>query len=89
MFSESFKSLPYAFCLHVASVLFYHKGLIDGVFMVDLTAGSPFSEKDFCYSVRAVIGFLVTCLTKALLGRLLSLAGQPEYWWLQTSFISQ
>ena len=41
-----------------------------------LPAGSPISAKDPCSSVRVVIGFLVTSLTKVL-AQLLSLVGQP------------
>jgi hypothetical protein len=41
--------------------------------MVVLLEGSPISTEELC-SVRVVIGFLVTSLTKALLTRLLSLA---------------
>ena len=41
--------------------------------MVVLLEGSPTEER----SVRVTIGFLVTSLTKALLPRLLSLAGRP------------
>ena len=39
--------------------------------------GSPISTEELWSSVRVTIGFLVTSLTKALLPRLLSLAGRP------------
>jgi hypothetical protein len=43
--------------------------------MVVLLEGSPISTELLWSSVRVTIGFLVTSLTKALLPRLLSLAG--------------
>ncbi|KAK6308672.1 hypothetical protein J4Q44_G00201350 [Coregonus suidteri] len=43
--------------------------------MVVLLEGSPISTEELWSSVRVTIGFLVTSLTKALLPRLLSLAG--------------
>ena len=45
--------------------------------MVVLLEGSPISTEGLWRSVRITIGFLVTSLTKALLPRLLSLAGWP------------
>lgn len=45
--------------------------------MVVLLEGSPISTEELWSSVRVTIGFLVTSLTKALLPRLLSLAGRP------------
>jgi hypothetical protein len=45
--------------------------------MVVLLEGSPISPEELWSSVRVTIGFLVTSLTKALLPRLLSLAGRP------------
>ena len=42
-----------------------------------LLAGSPISVKELYSSVRVVIGFLVTSLTKVLLAQLLSLVGRP------------
>ena len=45
--------------------------------MVDLLESSPISTEELWSSVRVTIGFLVTSLTKALLPRLLSLAGRP------------
>jgi hypothetical protein len=50
-----------------------HKSLIGEV----LRDGSPISTEELWSSVRVTIGFLVTSLTKALLPRLLSLAGRP------------
>ena len=44
--------------------------------MVVLLEGSPISTDKLWSSVRVTIGFLVTSLTKALLPRLLSLAGK-------------
>jgi len=38
---------------------------------------SPISAKELCSSLRVVIGFLFTCLTKVLLALLVSLVGQP------------
>ena len=45
--------------------------------MVVLLEGSPISTEELWSSVRMTIGFLVTSLTKALLPRLLCLAGLP------------
>ena len=45
--------------------------------MVVLLEGSPNSTEELWSSARVTIGFLVTYLTKALLPRLLSLAGRP------------
>ena len=45
--------------------------------MVVLLEGSHISTEDLWSSVRVTIGFLVTFLAKALLPRLLSLAGRP------------
>ena len=45
--------------------------------MVLFLEGSPISTEELWISVRVTIRFLVTSLTKALLPRLLSLAGQP------------
>ena len=45
--------------------------------MVVILGGSPISIKELWSSVRVTIGFLVTSLAKALLFRLLSLAGRP------------
>jgi hypothetical protein len=45
--------------------------------MVALLEGSPISTEKLQSSVRLTIGLLVTSLTKALLPRLLSLAGRP------------
>ena len=45
--------------------------------MAVLLEGSPVSTEDLWRSVRVTIGFLVTCLTKALHPRLFSLAGRP------------
>jgi hypothetical protein len=45
--------------------------------MVVLLEGSPISTEELWNSVRVTIRFLVTSLTKALLPRLLSLAGKP------------
>ena len=45
--------------------------------MVFLLRDFPISIEEFWSSVKVTIGFLVTSLTKALLPRLLSLAGQP------------
>ena len=45
--------------------------------MVVLLEGSPISTDELWSSFRVTIGFLVTSLTKALLPRLLSLAGRP------------
>ena len=45
--------------------------------MVVLLEDSPISTEELQSSVRVTIGFLVTSLTKALLPRLLSLAGRP------------
>ena len=42
-----------------------------------LLEGSPISTVELWSAVRVTIGFLVTSLTKALLSRLLSLAGRP------------
>ena len=44
--------------------------------MVVLLGGSPISTEELWSSVRVIIGFLVTSLTKAHLPRLLSLAGR-------------
>ena len=44
--------------------------------MVVLLEGSPISTEGLWSSVRVAIGLLVTSLTKVLLSRLLSLAGQ-------------
>ena len=46
--------------------------------MVVLLECSPNSKEELWSSVRVTIGFLVTSLTKALLPRLLSLAGRPD-----------
>ena len=43
----------------------------------DLLSGSPISAKELCSSVRVVIGFQVTSLTKVVLVLLLSLLGWP------------
>ena len=43
---------------------------------VVLLEGSPISREELCSSVRVTIRFLVTSLTKPLLPKLLSLAGQ-------------
>ena len=64
----------------MASVwLLYNKGLIwwKAADIVVLLEGSPISTEELWSSVTVTIGFLVTSLTKALLPRLLSLAGQP------------
>ena len=45
--------------------------------MVVLLEVSPISTQDLWSSARVTIGFLVTSLTKALLSRLFTLAGQP------------
>jgi hypothetical protein len=45
--------------------------------MVVLLEGSPISTEKLWSFVRVTIGFLVTSLTKALLPRLLCLAGRP------------
>ena len=45
--------------------------------MVVLLEASPISTEELGRSVRVTIRILVTCLTKALLPRLLSLAGRP------------
>jgi hypothetical protein len=45
--------------------------------MVVLLEGSSISTEELRSSVRVTIGFLVTSLTKALLHRLLNLAGGP------------
>uniref|UniRef100_A0A8C7UGL8 Rho guanine nucleotide exchange factor 7 n=1 Tax=Oncorhynchus mykiss TaxID=8022 RepID=A0A8C7UGL8_ONCMY len=45
--------------------------------MVVLLEGSPISTEELWSSVRVIIGFLVTSLTKAILPRLLSLSGRP------------
>ena len=45
--------------------------------MVVLLEGSPISTEELWRSVRVTIGFLVTSLSKALLPRMLSLAGRP------------
>ncbi|KAK6306788.1 hypothetical protein J4Q44_G00237130 [Coregonus suidteri] len=45
--------------------------------MVVLLEGSPISTEELWSSVRVTIKFLATSLTKALLPRLLSLAGRP------------
>ena len=45
--------------------------------MVVLLEGSPISTGELWSSVTVTIGFLVTSVTKALLPRLLSLAGRP------------
>ena len=45
--------------------------------MVVLLEGSPISTEELWSSVRVTIGFLVTSLPKALLPRLLNLAGGP------------
>ena len=45
--------------------------------MVVLLESSPISTEELYSSVRVTIRFLVTSLTKALLPRLLSLAGRP------------
>ena len=45
--------------------------------MVILLEGSPIFTEELWSSVRVTIGFLVTTPTKALLPRLLSLAGRP------------
>ena len=44
--------------------------------MVVLLEGSPISTEELSSAVRMTTGFLVTCLTKAFLPRLLSLAGR-------------
>ena len=54
----------------------YPKGLI-GAEMVVLLEGSAISTEELWSSVRVTIGFFVSSLTKALLPRLLSLAGPP------------
>jgi hypothetical protein len=61
----------------------YHKDLIGGVLqraaeMVVLLTVFNISTEELWSSVRVTIGFLVTSLTKALLPRLLSLAGRPS-----------
>ena len=69
-----------AFYWGVASVgQLYHKGLNrwSAAEMVGLLQGSLIATEDLWSSVRVTIGFLITSLTKALLPRLLSLAGQP------------
>lgn len=45
--------------------------------MVALLEGPPIFTKELWSSVRVTIRFLITSLTKALLTRLLTLAGQP------------
>ena len=56
----------------------YHKGLIGGAAeIVVLLEGSSISTEEPWSFVRVTIGFLVTSLTKALLPRLLNLAGWP------------
>ena len=45
--------------------------------MVVLLEGSPIATEELWSSVKVTIRFLVTSLTKALLPRLLSLAGWP------------
>ena len=45
--------------------------------MVVLLEGSPISTEELWSSVKVTIEFLVTSLTKALLPRLLNLAGRP------------
>jgi hypothetical protein len=45
--------------------------------MVVLLNGSPISTEELWNSVRVTIGFMVTSPIKALLSRLLSLAGRP------------
>ena len=45
--------------------------------MFVLLEGSPISTEELWSSVRVTIRFLVTSLTKALLTRFFSLAGQP------------
>ena len=45
--------------------------------MVVLLEGSPISTEELWSSVREIIRFFVTSLTKAILPRLLSLAGRP------------
>ena len=45
--------------------------------MVVLQDGSPISTEELWSSVRVIIVFLVTSLTKALLPRMPSVAGQP------------
>ena len=57
----------------------YHKGLISGSApeMVVLLEGSPISTEGLWSSARVTIGFLVTSPSKALLPRLLGLAGRP------------
>ena len=45
--------------------------------MIVLLEGSPISTEELWSSVRVTIGFLLTSFTKALLLRLLSLAGRP------------
>jgi hypothetical protein len=64
--------LSCAFYWGVASIWpLYHKGL-----MVVLLEGSQ-SPEELSSSIRVIIGFLVTSLTKALLPQLLSLARRP------------
>ena len=48
--------------------------------MVVLMEGSLISTEELWSSVRVTIGFLITFLTKALLSRLLSLAGRASSW---------
>ena len=45
--------------------------------MVDLLEDSPIAKEELWSSVRVTIGFFIISLTKALLPRLLSLAGWP------------
>ena len=45
--------------------------------MVALLGGSPISTEELQRYLRVTIGLVVTSLTKALLPRLLSLAGRP------------
>ena len=51
--------------------------------MIVLLEGSPISAEELWNSVRVTIEFLVTSLTKAVLPRLLSLAGRPNFFHLR------
>ena len=71
--------LSCAFFSRVAFVWsFSHKAWICEVLQrLVLPAGSPISAKELCSSVRVVIGFLITSVTKVLLTQLFSLVGWP------------
>ena len=87
MLSESFMCL-FANSKRAATCLFVRSGfclatlpyilhLRSAAETAVLMAGSPISAKELCSSIRVVIGYLVTSLTKDLLSQVLSLVRWP------------